>query len=182
MYEKTDLVSNSSFRKQNSYFEELEVLHKKREWEEEKKEKEVQKQMLEKERKEIIYKKREKEKEDFYRRLKESEKKFSDAQNNLEQVVQRQQLANSKKVSFDNIVSTKVVVSLYWEKAYNYFPGYSYRAGWSGCGEEEEKCKRGSGWNEAKRKRGEGISWEGTTIKRRRGNAQEGGHGTAIKK
>ena len=68
--------------------------------------------MLEKERKEMIYKKREKEKEDFYRRLKESEKKFSDAQNNLEQVVQRQQLANSKKVSFDNIVSTKVVFSL----------------------------------------------------------------------
>ena len=54
----------------------------------------------------MLQRKREREKDDFYKRLRESERKFADAQNNLEKV-QRHQM--EKKVSFDNIVSTKEV-------------------------------------------------------------------------
>ena len=86
--------------------EEQEAVRKNLEWEQEKREKEIEKQAKERERREMLHKKREREKEEFFLRLKESEKKFADAQNNLEQV-QRNQM--EKKVSFDNIVSTKVV-------------------------------------------------------------------------
>ena len=73
---------------------------KKRDWKEEKRQKDISKQIQEKERREIIQKKRENEREEFYRRLENSKQKFADAQNNLDQVMQKQQL--EKKVSFNN--------------------------------------------------------------------------------
>ena len=84
---------------------------KNREWEEEKKQKDISKQIQEKERREMTQKKRENEREEFYRRLENSKQKFADAQNNLEQVMQKQQL--EKKVSFNNFVSTKVDLNIF---------------------------------------------------------------------
>ena len=79
---------------------------KNKKWEEEKRQQEAEKQIQENQRREMILKRREIEKEEFYRRLEESQKKFVEAQDNLEQVVQRQQL--EKKVSFNDVVSAKV--------------------------------------------------------------------------
>jgi biopolymer transport protein ExbD len=93
-------------RRQTSYYEEQEAMLKNKEWEEEKRQQEAEKQIQENQRREMILKKREIEKEEFYRRLEESQKKFVEAQDNLEQVIQRQQF--EKKVSFNDVVSAKV--------------------------------------------------------------------------
>ena len=85
------------------------ALMKNREWEEEKRQKGIIKEIQEKERRDMIRKKRENEKEEFYRRLEESKQKFVDAQNNLEQVIGKQKI--EKKVSFNYLVSTKVDLS-----------------------------------------------------------------------
>lgn len=94
-------------RRQTCYYEEQEAMLKNKEWEEEKRQQETAKQIQENQRREMILKKREIEKEEFYRRLEESQKKFVEAQDNLEQVIQRQQF--EKKVSFNDVVSAKVI-------------------------------------------------------------------------
>ena len=93
-------------RRQGSYYEEQEAMLKNKEWEDEKRQRESEKQIQENQRREMILKRREIEKEEFYRRLEESQKKFVEAHDNLEQVIQRQQF--EKKVSFNDVVSAKV--------------------------------------------------------------------------
>jgi hypothetical protein len=93
-------------RRQASYYEEQEAMLKNKEWEEEKGQQEAEKQIQENQRREMILKKREIEKEEFYRRLEESQKKFVEAQDNLEQVIHWQQF--EKKVSFNDVISAKV--------------------------------------------------------------------------
>jgi colicin import membrane protein len=100
-------------RRQSSYYEEQEAMLKNKEWEEEKRQQEAEKQIQENQRREMILKKREIEKEEFYRRLEESQKKFVEAQDNLEQVIQRQQI--EKKVSFNDVVSAKVELTGYFK-------------------------------------------------------------------
>ena len=95
------------FRQQKDYLEEQEAIKIKKNWEKDKKVKELTNQAAEKESSEKLQRKREQEKKEFYTRLEVAKKRLVSAQEKLEQVLQSPK--SEKKVTFSDGVPAKVV-------------------------------------------------------------------------